>query len=86
MRRLALSDGLMAIENSQGVRRYGKIKKHSPNVLDSLAEVYAVPYETVGGFRDRRSHGRKREGTPEVSGVSSLPKISFLGPLRLKLF
>jgi transcriptional regulator with XRE-family HTH domain len=25
----------------------GKIKKPSPNVLHSLAEVYAVPYETL---------------------------------------
>jgi transcriptional regulator with XRE-family HTH domain len=85
----------------------GKIKKPSPNVLHSLAEVYVVPYETlmekagyllppqgkksrpaqtVGGFRDRRPHGRRRGGAPEVSGVPSLPEISFLGRSRLKLF
>jgi len=44
----------------------GKIRKPSPNVLHSLAEVYAVPYETLmerAGYllsSERSSGGRRR--------------------------
>ncbi len=42
----------------------GKIKKPSPNVLHSLAEVYAVPYETLmeraGYLLPSESRGRRR--------------------------
>jgi transcriptional regulator with XRE-family HTH domain len=44
----------------------GKIKKPSPNVLHSLAEVYVVPYETLmerAGYRwlpDSSEAGRRR--------------------------
>jgi transcriptional regulator with XRE-family HTH domain len=41
----------------------GKIKKPSPNVLHSLAEVYAVPYETLmekAGYLLPSEHGAGR--------------------------
>jgi transcriptional regulator with XRE-family HTH domain len=44
----------------------GKIKKPSPNVLHSLADVYAVPYETLmekAGYllpSENRNSGRRR--------------------------
>jgi transcriptional regulator with XRE-family HTH domain len=53
----------------------GKIKKPSPNVLHSLAEIYAVPYEALmekAGYLlpAKRVGGRRKE--PAAYGINDL--------------
>ena len=54
----------------------GKIQKPSPNVLHSLAEVYAVPYETLmekaGYLLPSESRGRERRKRLAVFAIDDL--------------
>jgi transcriptional regulator with XRE-family HTH domain len=66
----------------------GRIKKPSPNVLHSLAEVYAVPYEALmekaGYLLPPENDGgrRKRSATFAIDDLTAEEEEEFLKYLR----
>ena len=70
----------------------GKIKKPSPNVLHSLAQVYAVPYEALmekAGYllpsknEGRRAGPRRTSLAPSASPPSNSTRHCLIGPILL---